>query len=204
VSGRAIPETFETMNNSLILASASPRRLELLAQIGIRPSVQPADIDESPLSGETGSALVQRLARTKCESIDAPIPVLAADTVVVRGSRVYGKPENRAHGIDMLLSLSGGDHSVFTSVCIKTKEQLLMDTVQTTVSFSHFDEATAQQYWSTGECAGKAGSYAIQGMGAVFVERLNGSYSNVMGLPLFETAQLLTKSGLDIFQVDEK
>lgn len=191
------------MNNSLVLASASPRRVELLAQIGIRPVVQPADIDESPESGESGSAMVERLARAKCEAIQSKMPVLAADTVVVRGSRVYGKPENRAHGIDMLLSLAGRDHSVFTSVCVKSGEQLLVSTVQTTVTFTDFDETTAQRYWSTGECAGKAGSYAVQGMGAVFVERLNGSYSNVMGLPLFETAQLLTKIGLEIFQVDD-
>lgn len=191
------------MNNSLILASASPRRLELLAQIGIRPSVQPADIDETPESGESGQDLVERLARTKCESINSDKPVLAADTVVVRGSRVYGKPENRAHGIDMLLSLSGEVHHVFTSVCIKFEEQVLVKTVQTSVSFTHFDEAIAQQYWATGECVGKAGSYAIQGMGAVFVERLDGSYSNVMGLPLFETAQLLTKIGLDVFPADD-
>lgn len=191
------------MNNSLILASASPRRLELLAQIGIRPTVQPADIDETPESGETGRDLVERLARTKCESITSDRAVLAADTVVVRGSRVYGKPENRAHGIDMLLSLSGEVHNVFTSVCVKFEEQLLVKTVQTSVHFTHFDETIAQQYWATGECAGKAGSYAIQGMGAVFVERLDGSYSNVMGLPLFETAQLLTKIGLDIFPVDD-
>ena len=190
------------MNNSLILASASPRRLELLAQIGIRPIVQPADIDESPRSGESGSDLVARLARTKCEAINAEKPVLAADTVVVRGSRVYGKPENRAHGVDMLMSLAGEVHSVFTSVCVKSQEQIHVKTVQTNVTFTHFDETVAQQYWATGECAGKAGSYAIQGMGAVFVERLDGSYSNVMGLPLFETAQLLTKIGLDIFPAD--
>lgn len=191
------------MNNSLVLASASPRRLELLAQIGIRPTVRPADIDETPLSGEAGDKLVARLARTKCESIEADTPVLAADTVVVRGTRVYGKPENRAHGIDMLLSLSGEIHSVFTAVCLKLDEQLLQKTVQTNVRFTHFDETVARQYWATGECAGKAGSYAIQGMGAVFVERLDGSYSNVMGLPLFETAQLLTKIGLDIFPADD-
>jgi len=191
------------MNKSLILASASPRRLELLAQIGIRPSVQPADIDETPLSGESGTALVERLAQIKCESIDSSMPVLAADTVVVRGNRVYGKPENRAHGIDMLLSLAGEEHQVLTSVCVKSGEQQLLSTVQTTVRFVHFDETIAQRYWATGECAGKAGSYAIQGMGAVFVERLSGSYSNVMGLPLFETAQLLTKIGLDIFQVKD-
>lgn len=189
------------MNNALILASASPRRLELLAQIGIRPTVQPADIDESPLSGEGGSEMVERLARSKCESIVSDRPVLAADTVVVRGTRVYGKPENRSQGIDMLLSLAGADHSVFTSVCVKSGEQLLMKTVQTTVTFAQFNETTAQRYWSTGECAGKAGSYAIQGMGAVFVERLNGSYSNVMGLPLYETAHLLTKIGLNVLPV---
>lgn len=185
------------MENPLILASASPRRLELLSQIGIRATVKPADIDESLLSGELGKDLVERLARAKCEAIESDIPVLAADTVVVRGTRVFGKPESQALGVDMLLALSGDAHSVYTSVCVKAKEQIHVCTVKSTVTFTHIDEATAIRYWNTGEPEGKAGSYAIQGMGAVFVEKLNGSYSNVMGLPLFETAQLLSKVGLD-------
>lgn len=190
------------MKNSLILASASPRRLELLAQIGIKPSVQPVDIDESPVSGESGVEMVERLARAKCLTIEAAEPVLAADTVVVRGNRVYGKPEHQAHGIDMLLSLAGETHSVLTSVCLKFEEQTLVQTVKTEVKFTHFDEEIAMRYWATGECVGKAGSYAIQGMGAVFVEKLNGSYSNVMGLPLFETAQMLNRIGIDVFQAN--
>jgi len=189
------------MDNALILASASPRRLELLAQIGITPSVQPSNIDESPITGETGIKMVQRLARAKCETLETPLPVLAADTVVLQGTRVYGKPENQAHAVDMLLSLSGGDHTVATAVCVKAQEQLHECTVKSIVTFASIDEADALRYWNTGEPAGKAGSYAIQGMGAVFVERLAGSYSNVMGLPLFETAQLLSNIGLDCLQM---
>jgi len=187
------------MANTLVLASASPRRLELLSQIGIKASVQPADIDESPLSGESGIALVKRLARSKCEAIESSLPVLAADTVVIQGTRVYGKPENQAHGIDMLLSLSKTEHAVVTSVCVKAQERFHVCTVESIVTFTHIDEMTAKRYWDTGEPLGKAGSYAIQGLGAVFVEHLNGSYSNVMGLPLFETAQLLSNIGLDYF-----
>ncbi|MBX2886985.1 MAG: Maf family nucleotide pyrophosphatase [Granulosicoccus sp.] len=187
------------MTNALVLASASPRRLELLTQIGINAIVQPADIDESPRSGESGKALVKRLARSKCESVESEMPVLAADTVVVRGSRVYGKPMNQAHGVDMLLSLSRAEHTVITSVCVKSEEHIHVSTVESNVTFTHIDEHTANRYWNTGEPLGKAGSYAIQGLGAVFVERLKGSYSNVVGLPLFETAQLLSKVGLDCF-----
>ncbi len=187
------------MANELVLASASPRRFELLSQIGIKSLVQPADIDESPMSGESGVELVKRLARSKCESINASMPVLAADTVVVKGTRIYGKPDSQAHGIDMLLSLSGAEHTVFTSVCVKALEQFHACTVESTVTFTHIDESTAKRYWDTGEPLGKAGSYAIQGLGAVFVEHLKGSYSNVMGLPLFETAQLLSNIGLNCF-----
>jgi len=187
------------MANTLVLASASPRRLELLSQIGIKASVQPADIDETPLSGESGHVLVKRLARRKCETIESSLPVLAADTVVMRGTRLYGKPENQAHGIDMLLSLSNVEHCVITSVCIKAQERFHVCTVESNVNFTQINEITAKRYWDTGEPLGKAGGYAIQGLGAVFVQHLNGSYSNVMGLPLFETAQLLSNIGLDCF-----
>ena len=185
------------MANALVLASASPRRLALLTQIGINAIFQPADIDESPLSGESGRDLVKRLARKKCDSVESAMPVLAADTVVVRGTRVYGKPTSQAHGIDMLLSLSSAEHKVITSVCVRFEEHIQVSTVESSVTFAHIDEQTANRYWNTGEPLGKAGSYAIQGLGAVFVQHLKGSYSNVMGLPLFETAQLLSKAGLD-------
>jgi len=184
------------MDNALILASASPRRLELLDQIGIQAHVQPADIDESPLAGESGTTLVKRLAQGKCSAIQSSKPVLAADTVVIRGSRVYGKPQSQAHCIEMLLSLSGGEHTVITAVCVKAQEQLYECAVESRVRFAQIDEPAALRYWNTGEPQGKAGGYAIQGIGAVFVEHLEGSYSNVMGLPLFETAQLLSKIGL--------
>lgn len=185
------------MDNALILASASPRRLELLAQIGIKPTVIPADIDETPLTGESGIKMVQRLARLKCEAIDSTTPVLAADTVIIQRTRVYGKPESQTHAIDMLLSLSGREHTVATAVCVKAQNVIHECIVKSSVSFCSIDDQTALRYWQTGEPHGKAGSYAIQGKGAVFVERLDGSYSNVVGLPLFETAQLLSKIGLN-------
>ena len=185
------------MNNALVLASASPRRLELLAQIGFKPTVIAADIDETPLTGESGIKMVQRLARLKCEAIQSDLPVLAADTVVIQGTQVFGKPESAAHAVDMLLSLSGDSHTVATAVCVRAEDQFQECIVKTSVSFCTIDEETAMRYWQSGEPQGKAGSYAIQGKGAVFVERLDGSYSNVVGLPLFETAQLLSNIGLD-------
>lgn len=188
------------MSNSLILASASPRRLDLLTQLGLNPTVQPANIDESPMAGETGHLLVERLAHEKCAAVDSPLPVLAADTMVMRGTQIYGKPESQAHGVDMLLSLAGGDHTVITAVCVKTPERLLSSTVKTTVTFAPISESDALRYWATGEPVGKAGGYAVQGKGAVFVEHINGSYSNVMGLPLYETARLLTAVGMDLLQ----
>jgi len=188
------------MDNSLILASASPRRLTLLNQLGLKPVVQPADIDESPLSGESADALVARLARTKCEAIESPVTVLAADTMVMQGTRIYGKPSSRAHGVDMLLTLAGSDHTVITAVCVKAGERLLEATVKTTVTFCPISSTDAERYWDTGEPLDKAGGYAVQGIGAAFVERINGSYSNVMGLPLFETAGLLTTAGMDLLQ----
>ena len=185
------------MDNALILASASPRRLELLAQIGIRAAVQPADIDETPFANESGRALVERLAESKCAAIASVQPVLAADTIIVHGGQVYGKPQDKAHAVEMLLCLSGHEHTVITSVCVNAGDKRQKCTVESIVRFANIDEATAIRYWNTGEPQGKAGSYAIQGMGAMFVENLNGSYSNVMGLPLYETAQLLSNIGLN-------
>jgi len=186
------------MDNALILASASPRRLELLKQIGLSPQVQPADIDESPLAGETGALLVERLAQAKCAAVESSLPVLAADTMVMRGTQIYGKPESQAHAVDMLLSLAAGDHTVITAMCVRTPERQATATVKTTVTFAPISETQAHQYWATGEPVGKAGGYAVQGLGAVFVEHINGSYSNVMGLPLFETARLLSTAGIEL------
>jgi len=188
------------MTQSLILASASPRRLELLQQQGLSPEVKPTDTDETPLAGETGEVLVARLARAKCDAIESSLPVLAADTLVQVGNQIYGKPESRAHAVDMLLSLAGGDHTVITGVCVRGAEQISCSTVKTTVTFTNISEEEAVRYWDTGEPADKAGGYAIQGIGAMFVERINGSHSNVMGLPLFETARLLSKAGLEILK----
>lgn len=186
------------MSNAFILASGSPRRLELLGQLGLEPTVQPVDIDESPLRGESGLELVRRLAESKAMAIsESEVPVLGADTIVMLGSQVYGKPTSRLHFLDMLLSISGRKHEVITSVCVCAGSQKLTATVHTIVTMSHISDAAAEQYWQTGEPNGKAGGYAIQGKGAVFVEHLEGSYSNVVGLPLYESAQLLSKVGIN-------
>ena len=186
------------MGNAFILASGSPRRLELLNQIGLEPSVQPVHIDESQHLGETGPELVQRLAESKAMAVSASeVPVLGADTIVMLGDQVYGKPMNRSHCLDMLRSMSGKKHKVITSVCVCTGSQKLTQTVHSIVTMSHISDAAAEQYWQSGEPNGKAGGYAIQGKGAVFVEHLEGSYSNVVGLPLYESAQLLSKVGIN-------
>jgi septum formation protein len=186
----------------IILASASPRRSELLRQIGVNHDVYAVDVDESPLSGESAQQLVARLARIKAlagrERLGAPYPVLGADTVVVLGEVVFGKPLNENDGISMLLRLGGRKHRVLTAVALALPGgdspvlEALSDTV---VSMRSIDPAEARAYWATGEPADKAGGYAIQGLGAVFIESLEGSYSGVMGLPLYETARLLQAAG---------
>jgi len=186
------------MGNAFILASGSARRLELLGQIGLEPTVQAVDIDESPHLGESGLELVRRLAESKAMAIpESEVPVLGADTIVMLGNQVYGKPTSRLHCLDMLLSMSGKKHKVITSVCVCSGSQKLAATVHSIVTMSHISDVAAEQYWQTGEPNGKAGGYAIQGKGAMFVEHLEGSYSNVVGLPLYESAQLLSKVGIN-------
>jgi len=200
------------MIKTLILASASPQRLALLTQIGLAPTVRPVDIDESPCTGETGIELVKRLARSKATSaltqtnsasgwsptVSSSEIVLGSDTVVMLGTQIYGKPTGEAHALDMLGSLSGRSRRVITAVCVLCCDQQFETTAITTVTFSQISEAQAKAYWDSGEPCGKAGGYAIQGKAAVFVAQLEGSYSNVVGLPLYETAGLLEQAGIPI------
>ena len=187
----------------IYLASQSPRRAELLQQIGVPFSVLPADIDETPQVDEQPQDYVVRMAHNKAQVVWKqlgarqlkPAPVLAADTTVVIDQEILGKPENRDDGIRMLLQLSGRSHRVLTSVAICYGNKLINATCETRVEFESVDETLAARYWDTGEPADKAGGYGIQGYGAVLVRRIEGCYSNVVGLPLAETARLLQTCG---------
>jgi septum formation protein len=187
------------------LASRSPRRLQLLRQIGIRPRVMAADLDESLLPGESPEAYVRRLAVNKAQYAYNALPpkrrgpVFGADTAVVAAGRVLGKPQDREHAVEMLLSLSGRTHRVLTGVAL-VDGAVRYRLSDSRVSFRPIDEAEARAYWDTGEPADKAGGYGIQGLGAVFVEGLEGSYSGVMGLPLYETAELLSEAGIALLR----
>ncbi|MCX2886758.1 Maf family protein [Pseudomonas sp. DCB_BI] len=190
--------------NPLHLASGSPRRRELLTQIGVPFSVVSAPIDETPLSGESAPAYVERLARAKAAAglatVTGPAVVLGADTAVVLDGRILGKPENREDALAMLADLSGREHQVLTAVALDDGQRVQSLCVTSRVRFREITAGEAQRYWASGEPADKAGSYAIQGLGAVFVTGLSGSYSAVVGLPLCETADLLGQFGIACWQ----
>jgi septum formation protein len=184
----------------LVLASASPRRLDLLHQIGIAPDVvEPADIDETPLKGELPGPHVVRLAEMKARTVAPRHPgafVLAADTVVACGRRILPKAEDAAIARTCLQLLSGRRHRVFGGVALISPDgKLALRRVESRVAFKRLSDAEIAAYLAGGEWCGKAGGYAIQGCAAAFVSWLSGSYSNVVGLPLFETAQLLAGCG---------
>ncbi|AXM98083.1 Maf family protein [Pseudomonas plecoglossicida] len=191
--------------NPLYLASGSPRRRELLTQIGVPFTVVSAPIDETPLPGESAVAYVERLARAKAEAglatVDGPAVALGADTAVVLDGRILGKPENREHALAMLAELAGREHQVLTAVALSDGRRVQSLCVTSNVRFRPIEAAEAQRYWASGEPADKAGGYAIQGLGAVFVTGLEGSYSAVVGLPLSETADLLALFGIACWQV---
>jgi septum formation protein len=185
------------------LASASPRRRELLAQIGVPHTVRPADIDESVRNGESIANYVERMAREKALHVRAhgsQLPVLAADTTVIVDGTVFGKPRDRDDGLRMLAALSGRAHQVLTVVALASAEGVSSRASESTV---HFRETTWQEraaFWDSGEPCDKAGAYAIQGRGAVFIAALSGSYSGVVGLPLYETAELLRAARIAYWQ----
>lgn len=196
------------MSHGLILASASQRRRMLLSQIGVPFVVRPADICEKKRDHETPEEYCQRLAIEKADAIYAssePIDwVLGADTCVSIGNQVLHKPQSKQECIRTLLALSGKTHQVRTAVALVTKQVRDSFVVTTDVSFKALTEAECEAYWLTGEPKGKAGSYAIQGLAATFVEHITGSYSNIVGLPLFETAQLLQQRDLSIWQLTDQ
>jgi septum formation protein len=188
---------------SLCLASASPRRRELLSQIGVSYVVSGANIDERALPGEAPRDYVIRLAREKALTVlrrGQGLPVLAADTTVVLDGLIYGKPRDRDDAIGMLGRLSGRTHEVLTAVALADTRGVAHRWSASLVRFRSLTQDECVAYWSTGEPRDKAGGYAIQGLGAVFIESLQGSYSAVMGLPLFETAELLRDAGVAYWQ----
>ncbi len=189
------------MQPLLHLASQSPRRSELLTQIGVVHRIITVDVDETPHRGEQPEEYVMRLACEKALAgqaalnIDHPL-VLAADTSVVVEGQILGKPEDREHALKMMRQLSNRSHWVFSGVA------LAGDNINSSISASRvtFCKITPEQalaYWNSAEPADKAGGYGIQGLGSIFITRIEGSFSGVMGLPLFETAQLLTQAGID-------
>jgi septum formation protein len=185
----------------LILASASPRRSQLLDQIGIRHQVLVSDIDESPLANEAPDAYVMRLAAEKsaaCQQQHQPtLPILAADTTVVCDGHILGKPLDQAHAMAMLMQLSNRSHQVYSAISLRGQHHQQALSINQ-VHFKALSASEISAYWQTGEPCDKAGGYAIQGLGSVFVASISGSFSGVMGLPLFETAQLLAQEGIEV------
>jgi septum formation protein len=192
-------DTLQSPAPTLCLASVSPRRRELLKQIGVDPVVTAPNIDESVLPGERAPDYVVRMARCKALAIDphsVGLPVLAADTIVVIDELILGKPASAAEGVAMLERLSGRTHEVLTAVALASNGVVNLRLSTSEVRFRALSRAECIAYWDSGEPRDKAGAYAVQGRGAVFVEHISGSYSGVMGLPLCETAQLLGRAGI--------
>lgn len=184
----------------MILASASPRRRQLLGQLGIRHEARPTDILEVPQTGESPERYVHRIAAEKSLAAQGLIghetPVLAADTEVVLDDDILGKPLDQAHAMAMLARLSGRTHRVLSAVSLRAGNRHWEALSISEVSFRPLTLDEIAAYWMTGEPQGKAGAYAIQGLGALFIEHLSGSYTGVMGLPLRETGDLLRRIGL--------
>lgn len=186
------------------LASASPRRRELLTQIGVPFELAPVDIDETPLANEGARAYVERLAQAKAAAALARINhpdavVLGSDTSVIIDDEILTKPADAADAKRMLQRLSGNRHQVFTAVAVLSQNRQQQVCVATDVDFRALSDAEIERYIATGEPMDKAGSYGIQGKGAILVEKISGSYSNVVGLPLTETAALLTNFNIQVW-----
>lgn len=186
------------MSPKLALASTSPRRHAILESIGVEFEIVRVDTDESPLPDEVPQRMVQRLAAGKAAAATSAEFALGADTVVVIDGRALGKPRDADDALDMLLTLSGRTHEVMTGVAMKMPNTTNVVLSSTKVEFREIDRDEALRYWHSGEPADKAGSYGIQGLGGAFVKSIHGSYSGVMGLPVFETVQLLRSAGFHI------
>jgi len=193
------------MATDVYLASASPRRHELLQQLGVRFAVRVANVAETIQRDETAQQFVQRLALEKANTVWQSLspaqqrPVIGADTVVTIDGHILGKPATAQQAMDMLGMLSGRTHEVLTGVALVSQQHSVCVNVSQ-VKFRVLDKAEVKAYWLTGEPADKAGAYAIQGYAAAFIEHLSGSYSGVMGLPLYETSNLLRQHGVPIWQ----
>jgi len=199
------------LDRGIYLASRSPRRRELLTQIGVRYRLllfrahpgRETDVNEDPLEGELPGAYVERVARIKAQAGWGSLlqrnlpraPVLAADTTVALAGAIYAKPADRQHAAEMLRALSGRRHEVLTAVALKHEEDLESALSVSEVAFKPLSDDEIRHYVASGECDDKAGAYAIQGRAARFIVELRGSYSGVMGLPLYETAELLGRLG---------
>jgi len=186
----------------IILASSSPRRSELLQQMRVSFVVLPVEIDESALEGESPTTYVERLALEKAragwELSEKNRPVLGSDTIVVIHGDILGKPSDRNHAIEMLKRLSGNTHQVLTAVALVEADRSAIRLSESRVSFSPITEQEILIYWESGEPVDKAGAYAIQGLAAAFIQHIEGSFSGVMGLPIFETMGLLKAFGVDV------
>ena len=193
---------------NLLLASASPRRSDLLNQMGVSFEVLAVDIDESRQGDESPVDYVSRLAMEKAQAgfarQDGQLPSLGADTIVVFDGQIFGKPRDQQHAETMLMALSGKVHSVFTAVAIDNGSGTALAVSETRVEFRTISQSECLIYWQSGEPQGKAGAYAIQGRGGVFVEKLEGSYSGVVGLPLAETEQLLNKFSVPLWNTSQQ
>jgi septum formation protein len=186
-----------------VLASGSPRRREILAAMGFEFETVSVNVDEKRLGKEAAEEMVLRLAIAKAQAAEQGEIVLGADTVVVLGERVLGKPLHEQDAVDMLLALSGRTHTVLTGVALKTSTGTETKLSSTEVRFREIRQDEAHRYWQSGEPADKAGSYGIQGIGGMFVESISGSYSGVMGLPVFETVELLGAAGISVLADDK-
>ena len=192
-------------HDTVTLASASPRRAALLRQIGVNHVVRPAGVDEARHPGEAPEAYTRRLAAAKATVAwlaDPARPVLAADTAVVLGSELFGKPADLNDCLRMLAQLSGRTHRVLTAVTVRWASGQEDALSVSDVTFRALQPGEAERYWATGEPRGKAGGYAIQGLAATFISCLYGSHSGVMGLPLAETAALLARAGVRIWNLE--
>jgi septum formation protein len=200
-------------SNIIYLASKSPRRRDLLKQIGVRyelllmrENAPRTDVDEAPLAEETPHAYVERVVKIKTEIAKrvmrerklAPRPILCADTTIGFEGNVLGKPEDRDDAARMLTKLSGQTHQVLTAVMVATADEDLLSLTTSFVTFAPLTEAQIRTYVSTGEPMDKAGAYGVQGRAARFISKISGSYSAIVGLPLFETAELLKRAGIDV------
>jgi septum formation protein len=190
------------MTTALHLASTSPRRQEILRSLGLEFTVIGVEIDESRLEGESARQMVLRLAAEKAAaavSEDVQL-VIGADTIVLLGDRVLGKPRDRDDSIEMLMSLSGRNHTVLSGVALRSSTGTTTVLSETDVRFREIDRDEALAYWQSGEPCDKAGSYAIQGRGGAFVAAISGSYSGVVGLPVYELVDLLRNAGIEVMK----